>query len=154
MKLSTKKSISWALLIGWMILIFCFSAQPGDVSSEKSKFVMYVFNLLGLDLNTYFGELANFIVRKGAHFTEYFILFILTYRVMKYYFKEEKLLLISFIITVGYACTDEFHQLFVPGRVGAIKDVLIDSSGGLFALLIVLICRSISKMISRNNREV
>ena len=33
-----------------------------------------------------------------------------------------------------YACTDEFHQSFVPGRVAAVHDVLIDSAGAWLAL--------------------
>ena len=32
-------------------------------------------------------------------------------------------------MTVCYAATDEFHQLFVPGRAGMVTDVLIDSIG-------------------------
>jgi VanZ family protein len=40
-------------------------------------------------------------------------------------------------MTVGYACTDEFHQLFVPGRAGLITDVLIDSIGAVFITLIL-----------------
>jgi VanZ family protein len=30
---------------------------------------------------------------------------------------------------IAYAITDEVHQLFVPGRVGAPLDVVIDSVG-------------------------
>ena len=30
---------------------------------------------------------------------------------------------------MAYACTDELHQLFVPGRAGMVTDVLIDSTG-------------------------
>ncbi|MBB6632105.1 VanZ family protein [Clostridium algidicarnis] len=145
MKKVSKKQLNFALLIGWMVLIFYFSSQIGEVSSEKSKIVIYIFNVLGLDLNTYFGELSTLIVRKSAHFTEYFILFILTYNVMKYYFEKGRLFFISYIITVAYAMTDEFHQLFVPGRAGALKDVLIDSTGGLFALLIVFVFVKIKK---------
>ena len=45
-----------------------------------------------------------------------------------------------------YACTDEFHQLFVPGRDGNFRDVIIDTSGGtlsaiLFSLKKVIIKR-------------
>ncbi|PPK46967.1 VanZ family protein [Clostridium algidicarnis] len=145
MKKVSKKQLNFALLIGWMVLIFYFSSQIGEVSSEKSKIVIYIFNVLGLDLNTYFGELSTLIVRKSAHFTEYFILFILTYNVMKYYFEKGRLFFISYIITVAYAMTDEFHQLFVPGRAGALKDVLVDSTGGLFALLIVFVFVKIKK---------
>ena len=34
----------------------------------------------------------------------------------------------------AYAATDEFHQLFVPGRSGQLKDVLIDTAGGALGL--------------------
>lgn len=151
MKKVSKKQLNFALLIGWMILIFYFSSQIGEVSSEKSKIVIYMFNVLGLDLNTYFGNIATLIVRKMAHFTEYFILFILTYNVVKYYFKKGKLFFVSYIITVSYAMTDEFHQLFVPGRAGALKDVLIDSTGGLFGILIVIIFIKIKKRMNLAN---
>jgi len=35
-----------------------------------------------------------------------------------------------------YACTDEFHQSFVPGRACLFRDVMIDTSGGAFAMII------------------
>ncbi len=35
-----------------------------------------------------------------------------------------------------YACSDEFHQSFVPGRGPAFRDVLIDTSGGAFAYIV------------------
>ena len=46
-------------------------------------------------------------------------------------------LLQSFAFCALYAATDEIHQLFVPGRGGQIRDVLIDSSGALIGLLFV-----------------
>lgn len=33
------------------------------------------------------------------------------------------------MIAVLYACTDEYHQLFVPGRSGQLRDVMIDAVG-------------------------
>lgn len=132
-----KKVIGWILLISWMSFIFYMSNQVGEVSSSQSDFVVYIFNLVGLDLNSYFGELATFIVRKGAHFTEYMILYFLTINVLKYYLKSRTIYLYSLLIVFGYACTDEIHQLFVPGRAGMFKDVLIDTSGGLVGMCIV-----------------
>lgn len=116
-----------------MAVIFTFSSQPGDVSEEQSKLVIYVFNLLGLNLNTMLGEFSNFIVRKGAHFTEYFILCMLTYNAIKDDFKIDKTLILSVMVVFLYACSDEFHQSFVPGRGPAFRDVLIDTSGGITA---------------------
>ncbi|WP_127837379.1 VanZ family protein [Clostridium prolinivorans] len=129
-----KKKIKWLLVVAWMIVIFIFSNQPGDISDKNSKFVIYVFNLLGLDLNSTFGDLANFIVRKGAHFTEYFILYMFLYNAFIESFSFKKSLIFSLIIVFFYASLDEFHQSFVPGRGPAFRDVLIDTMGGITAL--------------------
>ena len=43
----------------------------------------------------------------------------------------------SMIVTFLYACTDEFHQTFVPGRAGRFTDVLIDCTGALVLCILV-----------------
>lgn len=147
-----KKHIDWLLVIGWMILIFLFSSQAGDVSSENNKFVIYVFKLIGLDLNSILGALSDFIVRKAAHFTEYFILYILLYRAINT--KKNagvKVFIGSIIIVFLYACSDEFHQAFVPGRGPAFRDVLVDTCGGLTAILVIYICQ-IKKKSARKSK--
>ena len=78
-----KKVIKWSLLIVWMVVIFKFSNQPAVVSDEKSKLVISLFNLIGFNINSVFGELSDFLIRKTAHFLEYFILYLLIYKVVK-----------------------------------------------------------------------
>lgn len=131
-----KKTFKWMLLIAWMAVIFYFSSLQGKVSDDNSKYVIYIFNLLGLNLNSILGDMANFVVRKTAHFTEYFILYIFVYNVLCYNFEKEKCLWVSLIIVFLYASSDEIHQLFVQGRSSRIRDVLIDTSGGTLAMII------------------
>lgn len=141
-----KKNIDWLLVLGWMILIFVFSNQPGEVSSENNKFVIQVFKLLGLDLNSILGTLSDFIVRKAAHFTEYFILYMLLYRAINT--KKNwnfKVFVWSLVIVFLYACSDEFHQAFVPGRGPAFRDVMVDTCGGLMAFLFLYIRVTLKK---------
>jgi VanZ family protein len=38
---------------------------------------------------------------------------------------------VTFAMTVGYACTDELHQMFVPGRSAEVNDLLADAIGAL-----------------------
>lgn len=128
--------LGWVCLLLWIGLIFYMSNQPGDVSSKQSGLVLKLFQAIGIDLNNELGELATFIVRKTAHFTEYFILYMLTVNVMKYYFNINKAILYAFVFSFFYACTDEIHQYFIPGRAMAFKDVLIDSSGALLSMII------------------
>lgn len=131
-----KKMISWIILILWMGIIFFMSHQPGEVSSSQSDLVLKLFRFIGIELNEYFGELATFIIRKAAHFSEYMILFLLGYNVSRYYKnKNIKIYLVIFVFL--YACSDELHQYFIPGRSMAFKDVLIDTAGGIFGYIIV-----------------
>lgn len=131
------KKIKWILVIIWMIIIFWFSNQPAVISDEKSKFVIYVFKTLGLNLDSILGDLANFIVRKVAHFTEYLILYVLIFNALMEDLNLKKSLMMALFIVFLYACSDEIHQLFIPGRTGRIRDVLIDTCGGSFVLLII-----------------
>ena len=54
-----------------------------------------------------------------------------------------------FLIPIGvtflYACTDEFHQLFVPGRAGRFTDVLIDTTGGIIMLLFIALVTHVAR---------
>lgn len=132
-----KKIISWILLLLWMGIIFFMSHQPGEISSSQSDLILKIFQFLGIELNQYFGEFATFIIRKAAHFSEYLILFLLSYNVSRFYFidKRKRIYLIVFVFL--YACSDEIHQYFIPGRSMAFRDVLIDTLGGVFGYLLV-----------------
>lgn len=125
------------LVLIWMCVIFVFSGQDGSESTEKSKIIIYIFNYIGLDLNSILGDMADFVVRKGAHMTEYFILIMLIQRALRIKYTLNKSLCFSFLLTVLYAGSDEYHQTFVPGRCGQVKDVLIDSCGALIYVIII-----------------
>lgn len=134
-----KTAVKWLLVFLWMILIFMFSNEPATVSDEKSRFVIYIFNLLGLKLNSFLGDMANFVVRKTAHVSEYLILYVLLYNALREKLKVSKALLFSLLLQIIYSASDEIHQYFVPGRACRLTDVLIDTCGGLLALIIIKI---------------
>ena len=48
-------------------------------------------------------------------------------------------------VTFLYACTDEIHQLFVPGRAGKFTDVLIDTTGGIIMLLFIALVTRVAR---------
>jgi VanZ family protein len=141
-----KKIVAWILLLFWMSLIFFMSNQPADISDGQSDLLIKIFSYIGIELNDYFGNLASFVVRKGAHFTEYLILYLLSYNLNKNYFNK-KVKLYSIIVIFLYACSDEIHQFFIPGREMHIRDVLIDTSGGLFGYLLLFIKDKVTKQI-------
>lgn len=147
-----KKTKKWLLVIAWMILIFCFSSQPGNESNKNNEFVVYIFNMLGINLNSILGELTNFLIRKAAHFTEYFILAILVFKAVRNDLSHNKSIIISVLVVFLYACTDEFHQSFVPGRACMFRDVMIDTSGGAVGMIITYLCHF--KKVRKNNKTI
>jgi len=131
-----KKIINWFLLIAWMIVIFIMSNQPAQISDSQSEGIMNILSAIGINMNGIFGQLANFIVRKCAHFLEYMILSLLAFNVFKIYLNIRRVISVTIVFVFFYACSDEIHQLFVLGREGAFRDVIIDTLGGITTILI------------------
>ena len=142
--LNKRKEIFLSLAIIWMLVIFVFSAQKSEESTKLSngagRYVVTTVNEVmdkGWDEEKVeeYALAIDHPVRKLAHATEYAILALLWFGAL-----GSKLQAVE--IAFLYACTDEFHQLFVPGRAGLFTDVLIDTSGAAVALLFVwLVCR-------------
>lgn len=145
-----RRWIWWLLAVIWMGVIFRFSAQNGEQSSSNNKFVIEIFKYLGINLEKIIGSNANFIIRKLAHMTEYFILFHLLYKGIFNKYNFWKASCISIILVFLYACSDEFHQSFMPGRGPSFRDVLIDTSGGGTALISRVIVRYKRSLASKN----
>lgn len=135
-----KKHIRLLLCFLWMTVIFLFSNQPADESQGMSNTIIQLIeNILHIDIMNADGWLfdtMSFLVRKAAHMSEYAILAIL-YRQLFDAYETEHSWLWALLGVMLYAATDEFHQVFIPGRSGAIKDVMIDSCGGAIGLLVL-----------------
>jgi VanZ family protein len=91
----------WLPVLVWAAVIFAFSSVP--------------------DLGTGLGG-WDLLLRKMAHAAEYAILGALLLRATRNAG-------FAFALAVLYAASDELHQTFVEGRVGAIRDVAIDAIG-------------------------
>lgn len=76
-------------------------------------------------------DFADFIVKKLSHMFVYGVLFLLVVRAQKN--TRRKTIFYSFLFVFFYACSDEFHQSFVPGRSPALRDVGFDMVGALVA---------------------
>lgn len=148
---SKKRFLYLIPVIIWMIFIFYMSGKTGQESSGQSgKISLFITDLLEKVRQDSPQEMQNLqdilelVIRKAAHMTEYAILFLLSYLAMvkismsqsRFYNRS-----IAVLISLLYACSDEMHQLLVPGRSGKMIDVGIDMAGA----LIVLICMILSK---------
>ncbi len=144
-----KKVIFTSLTIIWMLIIFMFSNQKSVTSTENSQSlirntIVNIYKLFDRDASQ--EKLDKIVqtfdvpVRKLCHFTEYFILGILVLLMLKSYNINN--IYLTILICFIYSCTDEIHQLFVPGRSGNIIDILIDTSGSIFFIILYnLVCK-------------
>ena len=152
-----------ALLIADMAVIFSFSAEKASQSDETSSSVIErIVKIIYKDFDSWKEEAKyekvesyQHLVRKLAHMTEYASLGVLSCALALTFGMKIKNLLIAFLFCVLYSGSDEFHQLFVPGRSGQLTDVLIDSSGALigiagFSLLVFVIVKIKERGIGEN----
>lgn len=121
-----KHKIIVVLAFTMMGIIFLFSSCNADISSMQSDIIVKLINNV-IPINSFF-------VRKLAHFSLFFILELILFLTFKNIY-------LSFFISSGYALLDEFHQYFVPGRSCELRDVLIDISGCILAILIIKLWR-------------
>lgn len=110
-----------------MLVIFLMSSEVSTDSTARSDEIVRTIQSIGVSAPA---DLLTFLVRKAAHISAYFVLGILIYSLLKEYRLHIKHLIIASIaLAMLYACTDELHQMFVPGRSGEVRDVLIDTGG-------------------------
>ena len=135
-----KKIILTIVTVLWMGLIFFLSSEDSLKSTKLSdsftnKTLVSVCKLFNKNCDkdkviSKYGVL----IRKGAHFTEYFILGALVFFTLKEYGIKNPL--VPLVACVLYAASDEIHQLFVDGRSARILDVIIDSCGSSLAIFL------------------
>jgi VanZ family protein len=127
----------WWPALAWAVVISTFST--GLFTSEHTSRIIIPFLrwILPHASPQTLSELHH-LIRKCAHFVEYFILSLLVLRGIRAGRKESHLgwALVAVGIVGGYAALDEFHQSFVPGRGAAVADVLLDTAGGVAAQLV------------------
>ena len=151
------KILSWTAVILWMILIFNLSSRVAEQSNQLStgitevivKTVERVAPNVEFDISSF-----NHIVRKSAHFFAYLVLGVLAMNAFRRSgVQGYKSIMLAAAVCVLYAVSDEFHQLFVPGRGGQAKDVFIDSAGATVGIVVYLLINRVA-VRSRKNRNI
>ncbi len=156
-----KKIIYSILVISLMIVIFLFSNQEANQSTKVSngvidRTVIKIYEFFNKNATeskiSEIKEIAVFPIRKLAHLSVYFILGILVLLLMKEFKLTYKdMIIVSTLICMLYACSDEIHQLFVIGRSGEARDVFLDTCGSFLG--IVLTTSVIKKITLRKMDE-
>ena len=148
-----KRIILIILTILWMGIIFSFSSENSDKSSNTSgrtiRAIVRIFVELPQQREDEIVEQLQHITRKIAHFTIYTIGGVILINLVKTY-TMNKPWIYAWGIGTMYAITDEIHQYFVPGRSCQVTDVLLDSCGVITGILFVIILLKIIKGFTKN----
>jgi len=106
----------WHLLLGlWILAIYLGSDLPGSGENYWNPWV--------------------FATRKGYHIFEFFVLAALVFKATGFYGIDLKMIrILTVAVAISFAILDEFHQLFVFGREGTIRDIGFDLIGILIFL--------------------
>lgn len=165
-KLRKRTFITIGVCVAWLLVIFTFSAMNATSSSnltdEVLKVIEHIRSRSGI-INNLFTYLTQnhsmfYIVRKMAHMFVFCVLQIIAFNIFRAFnhsFLKSSIL--SMIFVFGYACLDEFHQLFVDGRAGLFSDVIIDTIGGtigLFTTSLVSLFLCLIKKIKQKSLSV
>ncbi len=114
------KLFAYLAVISWAGLIWFLSDQPYLGATENLSFGLYL-------------------LRKAAHVGEYLVLTLLLVRALKLTFAyggKNLIFAAAGFVSLLFAASDEWHQTFVPGRSGQVRDVFIDLIGIVAAIII------------------
>jgi len=134
----------WLIIIFILtILIWSQSFLSGELSSQESGFItmqlVKILNFVQIDVNI---DQLHIVIRKLAHFTEYFILsmFWLIYLIKSKIINIKNIIYILLIILMT-AIIDEAIQLLHDDRSSSLIDVVIDFGGAITGIVVFMLCK-------------
>ena len=132
-----RRAARWAAVVAWTLFVWSRSLFDGPDSAAQSNVVVALVRPLLEALGVRDASLMSLLVRKAGHFCEYAVLGGLASwadgpRPVKAPLVRQAPLL---ALALAVAALDETIQLFVPGRTGSPRDVLIDGCGAAVGLV-------------------
>jgi len=127
---------SWWPALLWAAIIFSMSTDTFS-SEHTANFFWPILHWLIPNLSGDQFDSIHHFIRKSAHFTEYFIFFLLLYRGVRGPRQGWRWAwaLSAWFVAAGYSVLDEIHQAFVASRTASAYDSLLDSVGAFVALV-------------------
>jgi VanZ family protein len=147
---------NWLLVVGWAGLISYFSTDHFS-SLNTGQTLSLVLSWLFSDMPIDDIGSVHRIIRKLAHWSEYFILSALfLWALQNEAGRKWKLrqAVYTLILVLLYAIGDEFHQSFVPSRTASFGDVMINMFGGVCGISWTYGCAMVATLTCRTKREL
>ena len=162
MKKNILRAILMLLLLSTFFIIFGFSSQDGEKSGSISKkiteeIITRIPQMQEKEQNEREAITLRIekVIRKIAHFSIYTAVGLLLMALLSTFeMKEKNRTIISLIIGIIYASSDEIHQSFVPERSPMITDVMIDTMGVMLGILIIMLGKEIIKKYKKDSKEM
>ncbi len=129
----------WPALV-WAALIFTLSTDSFS-SDHTASVIVPIIHWFFPSLTHHQLENMHHIIRKTAHFTEYFIFYLLLFRGARSTRTGWRWTwgLAALSIAAGYSALDEIHQAFVVSRTASPWDSLLDSAGAFVASIVLFL---------------
>ncbi len=130
----------WLPALAWTCVVLLASTDTFSAQNTGSILEAALTALFGrIDPHSF--DVMHFLVRKGAHLTEYAILSVFWFRAWRGGRRgfQWRWGMLGVAVALAVAITDEVHQSFVPSRTGEVRDVLLDLSGALLAQVLLWI---------------
>ena len=134
------------VIVGWLAFLFFNSSEGYADSNMRSYHLLQRFNINN-------GEISyetNVLIRKLAHLFEFMVLAIILIIIFKLFsFRKSTLCTTTLFLIILIGTLDEFYQSFIPGRSSLVSDVLIDTLGGVLAVILYLFIAEIRYLIKK-----
>lgn len=122
------------VVTSWMLVVFCagfifFMSSNSDTGLNDD---LGLFSLIFQDLKTLQAQLFGpevDVVSSIAHFCEYAVFGALLTNALRCHMPLCRAFLVAVACASLYGVSDEFHQLFVPGRMCDPFDWIVDTAG-------------------------
>lgn len=138
-RLPKSTSLPWRVMtLGWAALIFYFSTRSFGPNASGA-ILTRMLHLIHLQVSPATFALFHALLRKSAHLTEYAIFSLLLYgnpheKCTTGWQWRRAAICVAF--AAAFSLTDEFHQVFVPGRHASLSDCGLDTIGATLAMLV------------------
>jgi VanZ family protein len=130
----------WLPVLIWMTVIWSASGDSHSFQ-HTSRILGPAIRWLVPQISDEALDMTVTVIRKGGHLAEYAILAVLLRRALRKPLKGDprpwswREAGWALVLVALYAASDEFHQSFVPSREASVRDVLIDTLGGILGLI-------------------
>ena len=142
-------AVGWALVVLWAGFIFYMSSNTGSGLNDGDGIVSQIYRALHAAQTALFGPDVD-VVSSCAHFCEYTVFGALWVNALRHHMPLRRAMVLGVACASLYGVTDEFHQLFVEGRMCDPADWAVDTAG---ALLGAFLARAGARRKARGTRS-